>query len=204
MKAFTSEEYADLQSVCHSRFDEMLRNYKWWFSDMAGLSTRSREAGYVRTVQLISDFRQLVKELTENVAYHAHGLGYMMMELDPRIGLSIYVGDTGIGLARGLSRAYQVRIRSDTEAVGIVLKLKDLKHKRRRLPGTLTSGGRGLERVSLILQDMAGLVWIRTRRAMAVFTPGKSRDPQELKRELFNVQGTHVHILIPSRQRQTD
>ena len=199
MKAFTGDELLELQDICHSQFNCMLRTYSSWFTAKAGLSGRFRPSmTFERKAELIVDFRQLIKELAENVAVHAHGLGYLMMELKPTVGLSIYVGDTGLGLARGISRAYRLPIGGETRAVAMALRLIEQIHRRIRLPGTLSSGGRGLERVSVILERLSGQLWVRSGPAIAAFSPSRSRKPHELRSRLYGIQGTHVHIFIPS------
>jgi len=149
----------------------------------------------------VNQLRHVIKELIDNVAGHAYGLGYVMMELNPqpKHGLSIYVGDTGIGLARGIAQSYHIEGLSDVDAVKMSMCLGDQLDRRRRLPGTLALGGRGLEHVGVMLKKLSGTIWVRSGNAMATFSPGQKRDPIEVTDGLYQTQGTHFHIKIPSR-----
>lgn len=199
MRSFTKDNLHELDQICESKFDEMLDIYRQWFMAQAGLWKGSMQTAINFRARILFELRHLIWELAENAAHHSHGVGYLMIELDPSKGLQIYVGDTGIGLARSIPRAYYMKRLTDAGAASIVLHLREPRYRRRRLPGTHASGGRGLERVRLILHDIAGYFCVRTGNAQAIYMPGKSRDPQELDEKLFDVEGTHLHILIPTR-----
>jgi len=201
MKAFTRNELHELESLCEARFVQMLIAHEHWFKKVMRISTKTRQRTVDRRARLLQELRQLIWELAENVAYHSEGLGFIMMDLEPATGLHIYVGDTGIGLRRGLVRAYKTRLSTEREAVSVVLKLGLMRNKRRRFPLTFASGGRGYERVRLILRDLGGQLWIRSRDSIGVFSPGGGREPQELRQGMYDVLGTHLHILIPTRSK---
>jgi hypothetical protein len=147
------------------------------------------------------DLLRVVDELIDNAAHHSGGLGYLMIELnpEPKKGLSIYIGDTGIGLARGIQRSYKERVEGDLEAVGIALRLVDYLPKRRQLRGTSAFGGRGLEHVRILLKRLSATAWIRSGTAMAEFAPRKGQEPIKVYPNLYDVQGTHIHINIPTQ-----
>ena len=137
----------------------------------------------------------------ENVSVHAQGLGYLMMDLDPLpdAGLSIYVGDTGIGLSKGIRAAYEFRPRNDAEAVGMILRMRSHLRLRRRAHGPFISGGRGLERVGTILAKLKGKLLVRSGSAMAEFEPSSSLEPARILEKLYPIQGTQLHIFIPTK-----
>jgi hypothetical protein len=202
MKAFTVNESFEIQDECLKQFNRMVLDNAVWFTDMSNITYGSSHQQVERISNLIKSFRETIKELVENVAIHANGLGYLMMELNPQPnkGLYIYVGDTGIGLAKGISKAYKISVRSDARAVEMALRMKEMIKHRRHLRGATSFGGRGLERVSLILEKLSGYISIQTGSAMAVFTPRKNegRNPDHIFRKMYPIQGTHLHIFIPT------
>lgn len=123
------------------------------------------------------------------------------MELDPLPdqGLRIYVGDTGIGLASGISKSYGIGNLSHVKAVEMSMTLADQIERRRTLPGPLAFGGRGLEHVGVMLKRLRGTISMQTGHAMAEFAPTKKRKPLNTYKDLYHIQGTHVHIKIPTR-----
>jgi hypothetical protein len=206
MHAFTYEELVEIQDYFQKRNEIMFVNFREWVGDVAGvthtdhLSLSRKEALHVRYAQLFSDLRQIVKELAENVAVHSHGLGYLAMRLAQNDGLRIYVGDTGIGLARGLRLQYQLSVRNDAHAVELAFSLKNFRDKRRRDRGSIfVSGGRGLEKVRLILEHFGGEIIVRSGTAMATFNPRNCRTPTVVSSRLYNILGTHLHVFIPTR-----
>lgn len=199
LQTFTGDNLIDLQDRCAAAFDDMVSTFGGWFARVAKLTKLSRQVTINRTALLIRDLRQVIRELTENVALHSHGLGYIAMHFDAQIGLRIYVGDTGIGLARGLSRKYKLSVRSDVRAIELALSLREHKHKRRRLRGSFSYGGRGLDRIGLILGDLYGEMSIRSDTAMGTFVPAEGRHPVTITRRMYHVQGTHLHLLIPNQ-----
>ena len=101
LTAFTRDESFNVQMKFLQYFNAMLRNDACWFLRRLGISERSHWVTFDKTGHLLKVFRQLVKELVENVATHAQGVGYTMLELNQEAGMSIFVGDTGL-LARGI------------------------------------------------------------------------------------------------------
>jgi hypothetical protein len=201
MKAFTEAETLAIQDRCLDGFNELLKSRTRWFVEVSNISQTTNQRSIDYVAALIIHFRQIIKELVENVSMHAHGIGYFMMELDPSFekGLDIYVGDTGVGITKGLSRAYKnLNIRSDAKAVEMVMQLKELKKRRKVLQGTLDSGGRGLERVGAILERFSGRLTVRSGTAMAEFHLAQSRKPAVVHTKLYPIQGTHIHIFIPT------
>lgn len=201
MRAFGSDDANPIKQLCSRRLNVILHEHKWWFREVAGISRGATPSQMSRVPQYYMDLLRVVDELIDNAAYHSHGLGYLMIELnpEPKRGLSIYVGDTGIGLARGIQRTYKKRIKGDLEAVGIALRLADYLPERRRLRGTSAFGGRGLEHVRILLKRLSATAWIRSGTAMAEFTPHQGQEPLKIYSKLYNVQGTHIHINIPTR-----
>ena len=198
LTAFTSDELFNIQVKFLNSFDGMVRDDINWFMRTLGLSKRSRPWTIDKMGNMVVVFRQLVKELVENVALHAYGIGYAMLELHPVTGMSIFVGDVGIGLARGISHVYRVRVRGDEQAVSMVMGLKNLMSKRRRPLGALAYGGRGLERVRYILGKLEGTALVRSGTSMALYQPKHASDPTNIYHRLFAMCGTQILINIPS------
>jgi hypothetical protein len=150
-----------------------------------------------------------IKELVDNVLYHAGGmgsggireiaLGYISIEVDtlPKEGLHVYVGDTGIGLEKGLARSYEMKPPTEAEAVAMALSLGEKLDQRK--PSEDPRGGRGLEHAGVLLRRLRGRICIRTGGAMAIFAPEKGRKAVKIQSNMYNVQGTHIHIRIPSK-----
>lgn len=199
MKAFTDNERFEIYELWESKLKVMIETYKEWFRSLARVSDSTAYWRIQGKGQIIREFRQIIKELAENVSMHAYGIGYLMAQIEPPKGFSIFIGDTGDGLMKGINSKYNLNVRSDKQAVEMSLRLSEFLHRRKRTHGSLSYGGLGLERVRLILQELAGHVSVRSGTAMAVFGPGTSRRPQEVTSGLFYVQGTHVHIFIPTR-----
>jgi hypothetical protein len=201
MKAFGGNELSRVQELFTRRLMQILHYYQWWMGDVSRISKGATPRTITNLASVYNSLMNIVNELVDNVAHHANGLGYLMVELNPlpKMGLSIYVGDTGIGLARGISRGYKMKISSNAEAVQMSLQLADYIGKRRRLPGTLAFGGRGLEHVGVMLKRLSGTLWIRSGNAMAAFSPKNGREPFEIHEGLYDIQGTHVHIHIPTQ-----
>jgi ABC-type transporter Mla MlaB component len=200
LRTFTDENLNEVQDKCAESFDRLLGLHTAWFTRMAGLTKRSWQSAVDRTAALILDLRLVIRELVDNVTFHSHGLGYITMSFDAKVGLWIYVGDTGIGLARGMRRKYKFSVTNDAKAIELALRLQEYKHKRRRTRGAFSYGGHGLDRISLILHDLYGELRIRSRGFMGRFLPAESRKPVALTSDMFPLQGTHLHIFIPSRK----
>jgi hypothetical protein len=198
VRTFTVDDSPEMQDHCMKKFDLMLETYKEWFTLIAGLTRHSTQQSVDKAGRLLLDFRRVIRELAENVAQHSDGLGYISMEFQQAEGLKIYMGDTGIGLARGIAHKYQLPVRGDMQALKLVLNLMEHKHRRRRLPGGFAYGGRGLEKVSSILGDLHGRLTVRSGTAEAVFVLHQGRDPAALKRGMYRVLGTHLHIFVPT------
>jgi hypothetical protein len=181
-------------------FNSLLQPHISWFIAQAGLSTAVAQSRYQRVADLIKQFRQIVKELVENVSMHAQGLGYLMMDLAPHPGkgLSIFVGDTGVGLAKGIWAAYKFRPRSDVHAVSLVLEMKDRLRFRRKGNSPFVSGGRGLERVANILIKLKGQLSVRSGTALAEFNPAVTLEPINVHKNLYPIDGTQLHIFLPT------
>lgn len=200
MKCFTDAETLDIQDLCLATFNSLLEPHISWFVAQAGLSTAVAQSRYHRVADLIKQFRQIVKELVENVSMHAQGLGYLMMDLAPHPGkgLSIFVGDTGVGLAKGIWAAYKFRPRSDVHAVSLVLEMKDRLRFRRKGNSPFVSGGRGLERVANILIKLKGQLSVRSGTALAEFNPAVTLEPLNVHKNLYPIDGTQLHIFLPT------
>lgn len=199
LQAFTDAELNAIRDRCKVMLDALVLDHGPWFRAVARLTMHPWQDKVDKKAALILDFRDVIRELADNVTLHSHGLGYMMMHFDPRAGLRIYVGDTGIGLRRGLARKYRLPIHNDMEAVELALSLREHKHKRRRVHGSVSYGGRGLDRIGLILHDLRGTITIRTNGAVGVFAPAAGRRPSKLVNRRYKVHGTHLHVFIPTR-----
>jgi hypothetical protein len=206
--AFTDQEFIEVQRFFDQKVETMFDAFKEWFSEIARLTPEElKHISVSRTEDRISRFKylftnlqQIIKELAENVAAHSHGLGYLAMQLDRNDGLRIYVGDTGIGLAKGIRAHYQLPIRSDLSAVQLAFSLGNYRDKRRKDPGSsFLTGGRGLDKVGFILESLGGEVIVRSGTAVAAFQPRSGRDATLKRSRLYNVLGTHVHLFIPPR-----
>jgi len=195
-----------IHNVCDDHLRVMLKHAVPWFGNVVGTNDRVPLTAheFKQITILFRSLLQIVFELIENVRQHANGLGYVMMELDPRFGggLRIYIGDTGIGLAHGISRAYRMNVRSDAKALQMIFHLVEHMQKRRNLPGHLAFGGRGLDRVRATLMNLAGKLTIRTGSAMASYEPINSIEPFGLKVRRYAIDGTHIHISIPTRTKR--
>jgi hypothetical protein len=205
MRTFSSAELGDIEHLLYEYVDGLVANDPSWFyekADLTGASSKEYINQRVEHVKnLVRRIKQILSELLSNVVQHAKGIGYVMCELDQRTrgsGLSLYIGDTGIGFQKGLAKAYKRCPRSDHKSVAIFLSLIDEQVQRRSLPGVYNTGGRGLARVSTILGALGGKITVRSGSAYALFEPAKGREPQRMRKGDFPIQGTHIHILIPT------
>jgi len=201
MRTFGADDASPIKQLCARRLHLILNEHACWFGDVSGVSRGPTPMQMTRVPGYYEDLMRVVDELIDNAAHWSLGLGYVMIELNPQPhkGLSIYVGDTGIGLARGIRRTYKMRVGSDLQAVKTAMQLADHLPERRRLRGTSAFGGRGLEHVRLVLKRLSATAWIRSGTAMAEFAPHQEREPIKLYPKLYNVLGTHIHINIPSK-----
>ena len=83
----------------------------------------------------------------------------------------------------------------------MAMSLGDQLGRRRRLPGTLSFGGRGLEHVGVLLRRLNGTICVRSGVAMASFvgSKDKGRQASRVYNDMYPVQGTHIFIYIPSK-----
>jgi hypothetical protein len=185
------------------RLNTIFRYYRLWFSDIESVPRRGRREKDRMYGSSVHWLQKIMGELVENVMGHARGVGYLAIELNPEPGkgLHIYVGDTGIGLGSGLKRSYRMKKPSDKEAVCMSMSLGDELGRRRRLAGTMSFGGRGLEHIGVLLRRLNGTISIRSGEAMASFSPKKhkGRKAAKVHSGMYPVQGTHIHIYIPSK-----
>jgi hypothetical protein len=188
-----------ISDVWMHRLNTIYRYYAAWFADIEHVRRQQKERRFGSSLVYMQN---IVHELVTNVMHHSHGLGYVAIELDPEPGkgLDFYVGDTGIGLAKGLQHSYQMKMPSDSQAVVMAMNLGKKLVLRRKLKGTLGYGGRGLAHAGVLLRRLNGTISMRSGSAMATFAPtaGKGRAAVEVN-DMYPVQGTHVHIHIPSR-----
>jgi len=209
LHTFTYFERDEIHKTWMTRLDEMIRYYDEWFASVGGIH---KGLGQARADQMVSTtnwLRGTIKELVDNVVYHAGSvdkngkrnvaLGYVAMEVDPlpKEGLHIYVGDTGMGLAAGLARSYEMKPPTDAEAVSMAMSLAEKLDQRKQSEDPW--GGRGLEHAGVLLRRLKGRVSIRTGGAMANFAPERGRGALKILSKLYYVQGTHIHIRIPSK-----
>jgi hypothetical protein len=198
------EEYSEILELCDARFLEMVKRNPTWFVEKWKISTSSTWVVENKRVEeikvLIRDFKSIIKELVENVLQHSRGLGYIMMELDQSEGggIRFYVGDTGVGFRRGLQSAYKFKMKTEADAISMFFLIVEKRMQRKSVSGTLGSGGRGLGRIYTILEKLAGNLTIQSGPSRAIFDPRVSRRPITLSTERFPIQGTHIHILVPS------
>jgi hypothetical protein len=200
-RTFTAFELWQITAAWMARLEEMKRYYVSWFVAVGKIPRFYGQEEIDRMEEAMGDLQNILKELVDNVAAHSEGLGYLAMELNPRPkgGLSIYVGDTGIGLAKGLQRSYKFKTEpTDEEAVFLAMSLGDRLADRQQ-SGNFPLGGRGLEHVGLLLRRLHGTISIRTRSAQATFHPEKIRVADSVRSDLYPVDGTHIHIHIPTK-----
>lgn len=209
LHTFTFFERVEIYNFWAAFLDEMIRFYDTWFADVGAIPPGLAQPETDRMVSTRSWLRGTVKELVDNVAFHAGSvesngtrniaLGYIAMKLDPlpTAGLHIYVGDTGIGLANGLAGSYEMRHPNDREAVAMAMSLGEKLDLRKESQDPW--GGRGLEQAGVLLRRLKGKISIRAGGAMASFAPEKGREALKVQSNMYNVQGTHIHIRIPSR-----
>ncbi len=209
LHTFTYFERDEIHKTWMTRMDEMIRYYDEWFASVGGIH---KGLGQARADQMVSTthwLRGTIKELVDNVVYHAGSvekngkrniaLGYIAMEVDPlpKEGLHIYVGDTGMGLAAGLARSYDMKPPTDAQAVAMAMSLAEQLDQRTQSEDPW--GGRGLEHAGALLRRLKGRISIRTGGAIANFAPEKGRAAIKIRNNLYYVQGTHIHIRIPSK-----
>lgn len=212
LHTFTYFERDEIYKFWANFLEEMIRFYDAWFAVVGGIRKGLGQEQADRMVDAKNWLKGMIKELVDNVAYHAGtvegngatrsiALGYIAMELDPRpsLGLQIYVGDTGIGLAKGLAASYEMTPPTDREAVAMALNLGEKLDDRKESQDGY--GGRGLEHARLMLSRLKGRISIRSRGAMSKFAPAKGRAALKLQSNLYDVQGTHIQIRIPSKWR---
>jgi len=202
MYTFTPDT-PEIRDFWMMRLNTIFRYYRAWFSDIESPRPGvkwEKDRMYGSSAHWL---QKIMGELVENVMGHARGIGYLAIELNPEPGkgLHIYVGDTGIGLASGLKQSYRMKKPTDEEAVCMAMSLGDKLGRRRRLAGTLSFGGRGLEHTGVLLRRLQGTISIRSGEAMASFSPTKfkGRKAAKVYCNMYSVQGTHIHIYIPSR-----
>lgn len=197
MHAFRPDQLTAIRSLAQAACQRILETHGSWLSATSRLPIIPKPVSFELRATLVRSLLRLINELLQNVAQHSQGRGYLMMDLEPAIGLSVYIGDSGIGLAKPLSKRYALPIRTHLSALRYVLDLKRYRDKRRSVAG-FTFGGRGLENVGQILSDLRGAITIRTGNAVATFSPYKSRAPLESSAHHYSIQGTHYNIFIPT------
>jgi ABC-type transporter Mla MlaB component len=200
MLPFSRGEFPAVQAQGEEFFYEFCKAHYQWFYEAAGTTQWSTTARLEKFAVAFRSFLGLVKELTENAAYHSAGLGYLMVSFDEISGLRIYVGDTGVGLARGIQRRYKLNVKSDEHALELAFQLHPIYTARRKELKSFGSGGRGLARVRAILSKLSGELTIRTGTASGRYHPSSPSMATEIKGDLCHIQGTHVHISIPNRK----
>jgi hypothetical protein len=125
MRTFTHFEVWQIQDFWLSRLTEMYKYYHAWFIDIGDIP----EVGTDRLGIILRHLQNIIKELVDNAALHSGGVGYLALEVNtlPEIGgLGIYIGDTGVGLARGLAKSYNMELPSDVRAVSIAMSLGEM------------------------------------------------------------------------------
>jgi len=201
MHCFTGDELWDIGELVRSTQREMLTLRPEWLKAVTRLPEHPRASSLTIRADAFSNLLNLVKELIDNAAQHSQGLGYVMMALEPYSGLDIYVGDTGVGLVKGLRKKYRLDVRSDAAAMNYIMNLKTHREQRKRVGG-FAFGGRGLDKVGSIVGEYNGSISLRSGSAGAEFRPKESRLPRVLAGRLYPVQGTHFHINIPTPREQ--
>jgi hypothetical protein len=213
LHTFMVDDSGRIQKMCFQRLQEMFTHHYLWTTDIvrvpsselaglpAGLAEAKSASYKLKQIEgIVWELWEIIHELADNVAGHAHGLGYVMIELNPQPlkGLSIYIGDTGVGLAKGLQNSYEMKDVSHSGAAKMAMSLAEKLDERRLLHGALKQGGRGLEHVKIMLKKYSGTIRIRTGDAAAVFSLRK-HVPLQAVSGLFNLEGTHIHVRMPSR-----
>lgn len=197
LQVFTDTNMIEVQVGCERKFNEMLDTFAKPFAGILRISKLSSDQLVEQRKRLILDFRKMIHEMADNVAEHSGGVGYLGMEFEPEQGLHIYVGDTGVGLARGLAKRYRLPIRGDTQALAVAFNLGEQKHLRRKSHRDAGFGGRGLDRIGSILGDLRGELSIRSGAAEAVYEFRKGRKPTLFRQKRYRILGTHMYIFVP-------
>ncbi|MBE7156944.1 MAG: hypothetical protein INR62_00660 [Rhodospirillales bacterium] len=197
LHVFTDANMVDVQVGCERKFYEMLETFAKPFAGIVRISKQSSDQAVEQKKQLILDFRKMIHEMADNVAEHSGGVGYLGMEFEPGQGLHLYVGDTGVGLAKGLAKRYRLPTRGDAQALAVAFNLGEQKHLRRKSHRDAGFGGRGLDRIGSILGDLRSELSIRSGEAEAVFEFRRGRKPAVVRQKRYRILGTHMYIFVP-------
>jgi anti-anti-sigma regulatory factor len=197
MHAFRPDQLSEIRSLAEAGCRRILGTHTPWLSATSRLPMVPKPVSYELRATLVRSLLRLVDELVQNVAMHSHGRGYLMIELDPNCGLSVYVGDSGVGLAKELAKRYTLPISNDLSALRYAFDLKHHRDKRRPIAG-FRFGGRGLENVRQILSELRGEIKIRSGTAVAVYSPYKNQLPLQCSGRRYPIQGTHYNVFIPT------
>jgi hypothetical protein len=195
MHSFTDEQLTDINNLCLQGALRILKIEPKWLNPASRIPVDPDWGPSRHRTGLIFNLLNTINELNENVARHAGSQGHIMMQLDVNRGLSLYIGDSGIGLADGLSRDYDLKVASDLEAARLAFRLRQYREKRRNLGHG--HGGRGLTKVRKILSELNGRIKLQTGSAIALFS-GRRHTPSESSDDHFFVQGTHYNLFIPT------
>jgi hypothetical protein len=202
MHAFTKEQLPEISNLCLKGALRILSVDPRWLNPATRPPLVANWEPSRRRTDLLFHLLNVINELNENVARHADSPGCIMMRLNIELnvghGLFVYIGDSGVGLARGLSRDYDLSICSHLEAARLAFDLRE--HRKERRDVGYGFGGRGLTKVREIIRQLKGSIRLQTGDAIALFSEKKYASSESSEGHFF-VEGTHYNLFIPTAGR---
>lgn len=147
--------------------------------------------------RILTSYKSLLFQLTENVVVHAGSEGLLCVETGVKFaGTSIFVGDAGIGLLHGMRKNYDMDIRDYKHCIDLAFRLDDY-HQRRKGNTVDKTGGWGLSEVRDIIISLKGTIIIRSGNVVALFKSKHNRFNITWKHDCFHLRGTQFSVYIP-------
>lgn len=146
---------------------------------------------------ILRSYQRLLFQLTENVVVHAGTEGLLCMETGVKFaGTSIFVGDAGIGLLRGMRRSYDMDIRDYKHCIDLAFRLDDY-HQSRKGNTVDKTGGWGLSEVRDIVISLKGTIIARSGNVAALFKSKHNKFNITWGHDCFHLRGTQFFVYIP-------
>lgn len=180
-------------------FGYIVNMFPDYFNEYIGIPYEFKEDGKVRTMRLVRKnvILQFISELVANIQFHSEGNGYIFIELNRYI-LSIIVGDSGIGIRRGIIKNYNLeeKLINDHNAINLAFNLFPYHHLRSKYA---EGAGCGLRDTLNYIFRCNGKFIMRTNKTVGSFVNPVVRAtyPSKILDFYFNANGTQYLVNLP-------
>jgi hypothetical protein len=165
--------------------------------DNPNASYKARSTGVSRRL-LIS---RVAYELVDNISLHSDGLGYFFATVTKTGHLYLFIGDTGVGLTKGLQKNYLFNTStiSDRQAVEVCFNLREHAGQRKNSNYHVDCCGYGLSDSLVNIFTCKGKFLYRTGSVIGAYMNPVTKmiAPSKIIESKLNICGTQYLIMFP-------